>query len=124
MTSLVSLVLGGQLIIYSLSSPSLVVDNKVLKEKLQDAGYPTKLLDTFVCIADKESNRVPKTVRYNSNGSIDYGIVQINSVHLNMCNVTGKELLEVDNNLACGLKVFKLQGLQAWASLKKCKDRS
>ena len=120
MISLVSLVLGGQLFIYSLSSPSLALDGLVLKNKFQEHGYPTKLHDLFVCIADKESNRVPKTIRYNNNGSIDRGILQVNSVHLETCNMTGKELLQVDNNLKCGLVIYRKQGLRAWASLHKC----
>lgn len=112
---------------YHIQTP-LAIDNvwtsTQVKSALIRTGFPDHVVNIMDCIIYKESLRVPKTIHYNNNGSIDYGIAQINSVHLEMCNTSGKELLEVDNNLACGLKVFKRQGLQAWASLKKCKDRS
>jgi hypothetical protein len=88
---------------------------------LKKAGFPSHAIPTMTCLIQKESNGAPKTVRYNDNGTIDRGLLQINDrAWLKACNTTGKQLLIVENNLKCGLQVYNKQGLTAWYAYSKC----
>jgi soluble lytic murein transglycosylase-like protein len=53
-------------------------------------------------IAMRESNDNPHAIRKNRNGSRDYGIMQVNSIHLPMLNKMGihrKDLMNVCKNI-------------------------
>lgn len=48
------------------------------------AGFPPAQLDMAVAIAGAESGYNPTATNHNTNGSTDYGLWQINSVHANL----------------------------------------
>lgn len=52
----------------------------------------------------------------NSNGSIDYGIAQVNSVH----GISKDELMNFYKNIDAAYKIYKSQGKSAWYG-KDCK---
>jgi len=83
---------------------------------------PKDSIDQMVCIAHAESNLKPKAVNrtLNRNGTIDYGLFQINSIWLKTCKLTEKSILEPRNNIKCAALVYKKQGITAWATARKC----
>jgi hypothetical protein len=53
---------------------------------------------------------------YNSNGTIDLGLLQINSVHFHKEGCDPKKLMEYKGNIDCGYKIFKSSGFGAWSA--------
>lgn len=86
-------------------------------------GIPEKDIPMMMCIAQKESNFNPKAINKtgNRNGTKDHGLFQINDVNKEKCDVTAKQLLDVHKNIKCTVKVYKTQGLTAWATYNSCK---
>lgn len=77
----------------------------------QGAGFPPSVIPTMVAIALAESSGNPDATHTNSNGSIDYGLWQINSVH----NIGGN-LLDPATNAQAAKTVYDQQGLKAWST--------
>ena len=67
--------------------------------------------ETAVAIAKAESHLNPNATGYNKNGSIDRGLMQINSVH-----GYGKELYNVKTNLKVARKIYEKRGWIAWST--------
>lgn len=66
----------------------------------------------MMAIAQAESGMNPLASHKNTNGSVDIGLFQINSIH-------GKdqlELFDVDHNLEVARQVYEKQGLGAWVA--------
>lgn len=63
-----------------------------------------------------ESQGDYKAINYNKNGSIDKGLLQINSIH----NTEGLDLLNPKDNLEFGLKLMKEKGTEPWKYSKHC----
>lgn len=53
--------------------------------------------------------------RANSNGSVDYGVAQINSIHMKK-GYTEANLLDCETNLRVALAIFNRQGFEPWAA--------
>lgn len=85
-------------------------------------GVPGKDLPTFLCIVEKESNFNSKAVNkiHNRNGTVDYGLFQINSVHLPSLKMSGTDLLDPMKNIKAAVYVYNKQGLTAWSTYDKC----
>jgi soluble lytic murein transglycosylase-like protein len=77
-----------KIIISILLSLSLYADNldNIFQEASQYYNINPKLLKA---IAKIESNFNPKAIRVNKNGTKDYGIMQINSIHFRELSVFG-----------------------------------
>lgn len=75
---------------------------------------------TFTCIAIAESSLKIDTINENRNGTIDYGLFQLNSVHLGTLADTPDELLDAHNNIKLAVKLYKRDGFKPWATYKKC----
>ena len=67
-------------------------------------------LKVFKC----ESGLRPDAVGHNTNGSSDYGIAQINSIH----SVPGRFLLDWRTNIDIAYKIFSEQGWTPWTCRK------
>lgn len=95
----------------------------MLTAMLLSHGMPEKDLFMMVCIAHKESNLNPKAVNksLNRNGTRDHGLFQINDINKKLCGVTSKQLLNVDKNVKCAVKVYETQNLKAWTTYSLCK---
>lgn len=76
----------------------------------------------LTCIAIAESKLDIKAINYsNSNGTVDYGLFQINSVHIDDNEVTIEKLLNVRSNIKIAVDVYNKEGFEAWSSYKKCR---
>jgi len=71
-------------------------------------------------IASCESGIRSEAIGHNSNGSRDYGIFQINSVHFGKIPVKDKVayLLNADNNIALAYQIYQRQGWNPWVCKK------
>lgn len=79
---------------------------------------PPDLAARMTCIAYEESKFKLDAVNYNNtNGTIDSGIFQINSIWSKKC----KNLLDLHDNIKCAIFVYKKQGLKAWSTQHKCR---
>ena len=77
----------------------------------------------MVCIAKAESglNETKVNSVLNRNGTVDYGLFQINSIWLDECGVEPRDLLDAYVNIACASNIFKQRGFYAWSTWRKCK---
>lgn len=80
---------------------------------VKQAGFPEDVHVTMVAIARAESGfRVEVINPFNANGSKDYGLFQINSVH----GFDERQLTtDAAFNTRCAKKIYDGQGLRAWS---------
>lgn len=91
-----------------------VLTGPQVAQLVKEAGFPPEHHATMVAIAKAESNwRTNAINTSNSNGSIDRGLFQINSVHGKDPN---KLLNDVRYNTAMAKEIYDRQGLQAWST--------
>lgn len=72
--------------------------------------------DTAVAISTAESHMNPKAVGHNSNGTIDQGIMQVNSVHCGKVEGNCSLLLDPIENLRVARIIYKASGWNAWST--------
>lgn len=90
-------------------APQVTTEPRSIEQKIRDT-FPEDP-DTAVRIAKCESSMNPKAInRKNKNGSVDYGLFQINSVH----GYTENYLMDIDNNLRIARELYDRQGWRPW----------
>lgn len=92
--------------------PSEVVEVKELTIEEKIAKTFPENPTIMMAIAQAESGMNPLASHKNTNGSVDIGLFQINSIH-------GKdqlELFDVDHNIEVARQVYEKQGLGAWVA--------
>jgi hypothetical protein len=95
---------------------------------LRNAGFPSEVIPKMVCTAKYESSFYERASNRNRNGSIDRGLLQINSIHLGSpgcpSRANANALYTASTNASCGLKIYRSQGMGAWygyrAHKRKC----
>jgi lysozyme C len=97
---------------------------------LKAAGFPQSSLSTMVCISKYESSFNCDATNKNTDGSTDYGLMQINSYwwcsgdplsKYNGCSATCSSLFDCQSNANCAYIVWKQQGYNAWYGYKNHK---
>lgn len=97
---------------------------------LQKSGFPSYTIATMVCISKYESSYNCDATNKNTDGSTDYGLMQINSYYwcsggtlskYNECNVACSSLFNCQYNTNCAYIVWKQQGYTAWYGYKNHK---
>ena len=84
---------------------------------IHEYHLPAHVAAKMMCIAYEESKFDTKAINtFNSNGTTDIGLYQINSVWHNKCN----NLTDVHSNIKCALMIYNKQGITAWSTYKKC----
>lgn len=98
------------------------MNSAILLSVLVAYGIPKEDASMLVCIAEHESNFDTEAYndKLNSNGTVDVGVFQINSVNFEICNVEKDELFDAKVNAQCAIKIYKTQGLKAWSTYKFC----
>ncbi len=88
---------------------------------LRDAGFPENVVGPMVCTAKYESSFYERASHRNGNGSTDYGLFQINSIHIRDagCPSTANGLYDAAANAACAYRVWRSQGINAWYGYQK-----
>lgn len=89
--------------------------------KNQDSGDGLAILiaeafpenpEIMIAIAKAESGMNPSAVNKNTNGSVDLGLFQINSIH----GYDELSLFDAKKNIKAASEVYDKQGLRAWSS--------
>lgn len=72
---------------------------------------------TALAIFRAESGMNNKAINANKDGSVDFGCMQINSVHFKTIDVSKINLLNCQDNIDVAYKIFKQQGnFSAWVA--------
>ena len=88
---------------------------------LRNAGFPESAIGKMVCTAKYESSFYERATNRNTNGSVDYGLFQINSVHLRDagCPSSTSALFDAATNAKCAYAIYRMQGNNAWYGYQK-----
>jgi len=88
---------------------------------LTNAGFPDDMLGPMVCTAKYESSFFERASNKNKNGTVDRGLLQVNSTHLGhpSCPRTAEGLYDANTNAKCALVIWSEQGIGAWYGYKK-----
>ena len=98
---------------------------------LQNSGFPGYTIPTMVCISKYESSFNCDATNKNTDGSSDYGLMQINSYYwcsgdvlskYNECKIACSSLFNCQYNTNCAYIVWKQQGYTAWYGYQKHKS--
>jgi lipocalin len=98
---------------------------------LQNSGFPGYTIPTMVCISKYESSFNCDAINKNTDGSSDYGLMQINSYYwcsgdvlskYNECKIACSSLFNCQYNTNCAYIVWKQQGYTAWYGYQKHKS--
>lgn len=82
---------------------------------------PPPQAETMVCIAYHESKFDTDAVNYyNNDNSVDRGLFQVNSVHLQDFGIADVKLFNMNTNIRVALEIYRRQGVKAWAVWRKC----
>jgi lipocalin len=98
---------------------------------LKKSGFPDYTVPTMVCISKYESSYNCDATNRNTDGSTDYGLMQINSYYwcsgdplskYNECKIACSSLFNCQYNTNCAYIVWKQQGYTAWYGYQKHKS--
>jgi lysozyme-like protein len=94
--------------------------HRELNRLMKQSKFPKHTIHLMSCIAEKESILKPNAIHKNHNNTIDFGLMQINSIWLKECNVTEKDLMNPVINIRCAYIIYKRQGVNAWVTRRLC----
>lgn len=88
---------------------------------IRNAGFPSNQVGRMLCTIKYESNFYERASNKNKNGSTDYGLFQINSIHFGNgnCPSSSSGLYTAATNAKCAYTIFKSQGNNAWYGYQK-----
>jgi len=69
-----------------------------------------------VCMAESHGNPNANNAGTNSDGSTDYGLMQINSIHADMVDGQLDKLYDPKTNLDIAYKLYQAKGWQPWSA--------
>ena len=91
-------------------------------QTLERVGFPREIVPVVTCLAEYESNFNPEAInRHNTNNTKDHGLLQINDIWTEECNLNERDLYNPLKNARCAYKIYKKQGLTAWVTYQKFK---
>lgn len=102
-----------------------MINKFILFNMLTTFGFSVPDAQVMVCIAKYESSFKSDAINkdLNSDGSIDYGLFQINGkLWADKCNMSDRELLTPEANIVCAKKVHRQLGFDGWVAYKKNKQ--
>ncbi len=84
-------------------------------------GFSKKEAPIVACIAQHESSLKPKEInRANKNGTVDYGLMQINSIWRKRGQAChGLDLLDARQNMQCAHLIHAQKGFRPWVAYRK-----
>ena len=92
------------------------LSEKEVASLVRRAGFPEYEVGRMVCTAKYESSFYTRASNRNSNGTVDRGVFQINSVHLGDagCTRSASALYDPMTNARCAHEIWRAQGNNAW----------
>ena len=85
--------------------------------------FPNDEVNNALNVMFEESSGNPNAINMNTNGSKDYGLMQINDIHESFVRdafgYEMEELLDVEKNLEVAGLLFELFGWQPWVGARK-----
>ncbi len=109
------------------SAGKLLAGNKLSETQvaslLSAAGFTSSEIPAMVCTAKYESADYDRASNQNANGTVDYGLFQINSVHVGKggCTALASSLYDTTVNTSCARQIYNEQGNNAWYGYQKHK---
>jgi hypothetical protein len=101
-----------------------MIPELVLYYLLTYVGFSGPEAHVMTCVAKYESGLRSEAINlHNDNGTIDVGLLQINTVWFNTipyCKLDG--LQNPINNIKCARYIYQIQGYGAWVGYKKHKN--
>ncbi len=97
---------------------------------LRNAGFPQSAVPTMVCTSKYESSFNCDAYHKNTDGSSDYGLMQVNSYwwcsgdpasKYNGCSKSCSSMYDCQTNANCAYTIWKQQGYNAWYGYKNHK---
>jgi hypothetical protein len=85
-----------------------------VRQVIARAGFPAHAIPTMVQIARCESSFSVTAENVNRDGSVDFGLLQINERNWRGCHVSKAELSDPDHNARCAYQLWQRQGYGAW----------
>lgn len=70
-----------------------------------------------LAVARAESGMRTDAYNFNTNDTLDYGIMQINSVHWGKEGCSLEELVDPYKNVDCAYKIWEVSGWTAWSAV-------
>ena len=104
------------------SAPSKVLTKNtsityIAKKVSLKTGISQKTI-TKIILAESGGN--PNAIHYNKNGTKDYGLFQVNSIHLKEAKQMSLNLLDPDDNAVFAIYLIRHNGLRDWkASMRE-----
>lgn len=88
---------------------------------IRNAGFPESVVGKMLCTIKYESNFYERASNRNHNGSVDYGLFQVNSLHFHDagCPSSAAGLYDATANTKCALGIYRSQGNNAWYGYQK-----
>jgi hypothetical protein len=89
---------------------------------IRRAGFPESMVGKMLCTIKYESNFYERASNKNHNGTTDYGLLQVNSIHLRDgggCPSSAADLYTASANTKCALQIYRSQGITAWYGYQK-----
>lgn len=119
-------------IVVKVQKPVEAVEKKekvvYIREFIESLPKPKTPIEKYICekfgsdcqialaVAKAESGLREEAININSNGTIDMGIFQINSVHWKKPGCNPKSLLDGYKNTDCAYQIWKTQGWNPWVA--------
>ena len=83
----------------------------------EELGVPNQEIMALIRVGKCESGLKPDALGVNTNGTVDRGIFQINSIHKGLSNT---DAFDFEKNIHFAYRLYLTQGLGPWSSSKKC----
>ena len=81
--------------------------------------FPPSQVDNALTIMRLESGGNPGATHYNANGSVDYGLLQINSVHSAAVGGDLNALYDPATNIRVAATIWQSGGWSQWSTARQ-----
>lgn len=107
-------------------SPAMAMTNTIVVEAPTEAivapSIPLLLWEIAKCESGQRQYLSNGEVikNYNTNGTTDYGMFQINSIHLEEAKSLGFDVMTLNGNIGYALHLYEENGTKDWGASKHC----
>ena len=103
----------------SVSSAIETVEEQITRLSFKMGVNPQIMLNISICERDPIN---PDKINYNSNGTADYSLFQINTIHVQDALKQGLDVVNSrEDNIIYAIKLYKKNGLSDWTASASCR---